>query len=265
MQKDRLESLNQKEAIELLAFYNELGWDEAINEQSINRFEKNLEPIQKTNIRKVNPKLKNSKLIPDGSALQVAISLAKKTTNLAQLKSALATFEFCDLRNGARNLVFGDGDPASEVMIIGDAPNPEEDRQGKPFVGDAGDLLDKMFSAIGLSRNSTGLKGIYVSTIIPWKPLHTQSSIRTEIDLLFPFIEKHIQLINPRFLIIMGSDPSTELFHRIGGNERSENWGKFLGIDTVKIHHPGYLIKNPNAKKEAWKELLELKARLDEI
>ena len=265
MQKDRLESLNQKEAIELLAFYNELGWDEAINEQSINRFEKNLEPIQKTNIRKVNPKLKNSKLIPDGSALQVAISLAKKTTNLAQLKSALATFEFCDLRNGARNLVFGDGDPASEVMIIGDAPNPEEDRQGKPFVGDAGDLLDKMFSAIGLSRNSTGLKGIYVSTIIPWKPLHTQSSIRTEIDLLFPFIEKHIQLINPRFLIIMGSDPSAELFHRIGGNERSENWGKFLGIDTVKIHHPGYLIKNPNAKKEAWKELLELKARLDEI
>ena len=265
MQKDRLESLNQKEAIELLAFYNELGWDEALDEKSINRFEKNVETAQETNLREIDPKLKNLKLIPDESSLQVAIALAKKTTNLDQLKSTLATFEFCDLRNGARNLVFGDGDPTSEVMVIGDAPNPLEDKQGKPFVGDEGDLLDKMFSAIGLSRKSKGLEGIYVSTIIPWKPLHTQSSIRTEIEMLFPFIKRHIQLINPKFLIVMGSDASTELFHRIGGNERSAKWGKFLGIDTVKIHHPGYLIKNPNAKKEAWKELLELKARLDEI
>ena len=265
MQKDRLESLNQKEAIELLAFYNELGWDEALDEKSINRFEKNVETAQETNLREIDPKLKNSKLIPDENALQAAISLAKKTANLDQLKSPLATFEFCDLRNGARNLVFGDGDPTSEVMVIGDAPNPLEDKQGKPFVGDEGDLLDKMFSAIGLSRKSIGLEGIYVSTIIPWKPLHTQSSIRTEIEMLFPFIKRHIQLINPKFLIIMGSDVSTELFHRIAGNERSAKWGKFLGIDTVKIHHPRYLIKNPLAKKEAWKELLELKARLDEI
>ena len=82
MQKDRLESLNQKEAIELLAFYNELGWDEALDEKSINRFEKNVETAQETNLREIDPKLKNSKLIPDESALQVAISLAKKTTNL---------------------------------------------------------------------------------------------------------------------------------------------------------------------------------------
>ena len=118
MQKDRLESLNQKEAIELLAFYNELGWNEALDEKSINRFEKNVETAQETNLREIDPKLKNSKLIPDERALQVAISLAKKTTNLDQLKSKLATFEFCDLRNGARNLVFGDGDPTSEVWSL---------------------------------------------------------------------------------------------------------------------------------------------------
>ena len=263
MQNDKAEYIHPEEVKELLFFYNELGWTETIEEKPINRFEQKFEPA-KSNIQELDSKQQSSRLIPKESATQVAQTLAKKAIDLDQLKSAMATFKFCDLRKGARNIVFGDGNPTSKTMIIGDAPNPLEDRQGMPFVGDEGELLDKMFSAIGLSRNSNGLAGIYVTTIIPWKPLHTQSSISTEIEMLFPFIERHIQLINPRFLVLMGSYPSTELFHGIGGNEQSAKWGKFLGIDTVKIHHPRHLIKNPSAKKETWKNLQELKARLDE-
>ena len=150
-------------------------------------------------------------------------------------------------------------------MIIGDAPNPAEDRLGKPFVGDEGELLDKMFSAIGLSRHSKDDESIYVSTIIPWIPLHTQSSIKTEAEMLLPFIKKHIQLIGPKFLILMGDDPSNALLGRSDRNKSVGVWETFMGIETLTMRHPKYLIKNPTAKKDAWKDLLLLKEKLHDL
>ena len=138
----------------------------------------------------------------------------------------------------------GDGNPEASIMVIGDAPNPLGDRLGKPFVGDEGDLLDKMFSAIGLSRHSKGKESIYVSTIIPWKPLHTQSSIITEVEMLLPFIKKHIQLIAPKFLILMGDDSSNALLGRSDRNKSAGIWETFMGIETLTMRHPKYLIKN---------------------
>jgi DNA polymerase len=150
-------------------------------------------------------------------------------------------------------------------MIIGDAPNPLEDREGKPFVGEEGDLLDKMFDAIGYSRYSKTEKSIYMSSLIPWKPLHTQSSIKPEVEMLLPFIKKHIEIINPKFLVFMGNDPLDSLLQDITENKKPGTWINFLDIDSLIMHHPKYLIKNPSAKKEAWKDLLLLKEKLHDV
>ena len=262
MENDRSESLNSMEAREILALYSELGVTETLDETPINRFEQNKEKITESNLKKLDTNLSKADLLPTQSAQHVATVLANKSLTIAQLESSLATFEFCDLRKGARNLIFGDGNPEAPIMIIGDAPNPLEDRLGKPFVGDEGDLLDKMFSAIGLSRHSKGKESIYVSTIIPWKPLHTQSSIITEVEMLLPFIKKHIQLIAPKFLILMGDDPSNALLGRSDRNKSAGIWETFMGIETLTMRHPKYLIKNPIAKKDAWKDLLLLKGKL---
>ena len=265
MENDRSESLNSMEAIEILALYNELGVTETLEEKPVNRFEQQKAKGTESNLKKLDTNLSKTNSLPTQSAQHVATALANKSSTIAQLKSSLATFEFCDLRKGARNLIFGDGNTKAPVMIIGDAPNPAEDRLGKPFVGDEGELLDKMFSAIGLSRHSKDGKSIYVSTIIPWKPLHTQSSIKTEAEILLPFIKKHIQLIGPKFLILMGDDPSNALLERSDRNKSVGVWETFMGIKTLTMRHPKYLIKNPTAKKDAWKDLLLLKEKLHDL
>jgi len=265
MENDRSESLNSMEAIEILALYNELGVTETLEEKPVNRFEQQKAKGIESNLKKLDTNLSKTNSLPTQSAQHVATALANKSSTIAQLKSSLATFEFCDLRKGARNLIFGDGNTKAPVMIIGDAPNPAEDRLGKPFVGDEGELLDKMFSAIGLSRHSKDDESIYVSTIIPWKPLHTQSSIKTEAEILLPFIKKHIQLIGPKFLILMGDDPSNALLGRSDRNKSVGAWETFMGIKTLTMRHPKYLIKNPTAKKDAWKDLLLLKEKLHDL
>lgn len=265
MENDRSESLNSMEAIEILALYNELGVTETLEEKPVNRFEQQKAKDTESNLKKLDTNLSKTNSLPTQSAVHVATALANKSSTIAQLKSSLATFEFCDLRKGARNLIFGDGNTKAPVMIIGDAPNPAEDRLGKPFVGDEGELLDKMFSAIGLSRHSKDDESIYVSTIIPWIPLHTQSSIKTEAEMLLPFIKKHIQLISPKFLILMGDDPSNALLGRSDRNKSVGVWETFMGIKTLTMRHPKYLIKNPTAKKDAWKDLLLLKEKLHDL
>ena len=265
MSNDRSESLNSIQVRELLEFYSELGLTETINEEPINRFELAKKINQESNLKKINTNLAKTELIPKKSAIHVATALANKSTTIDQLRSSLATFEFCDLRKGARNFVFGDGNTNAPVMIIGDAPNPLEDREGKPFVGEEGDLLDKMFDAIGYSRYSKTEKSIYMSSLIPWRPLHTQSSIKPEVEMLLPFIKKHIEIINPKFLVFMGNDPLDSLLQDITENKKPGTWTNFLDIDSLIMHHPKYLIKNPSAKKEAWKDLLLLKEKLHDV
>ena len=238
MSNDRSESLNSIQVRELLEFYSELGLTETINEKPINRFELAKKINQESKLKKINTNLAKTELIPKKSAIHVATALANKSTTIDQLRSSLATFEFCDLRKGARNFVFGDGNTNAPVMIIGDAPNPLEDREGKPFVGEEGDLLDKMFDAIGYSRYSKTEKSIYMSSLIPWTPLHTQSSIKPEVEMLLPFIKKHIEIINPKFLVFMGNDPLDSLLQDITENKKPGTWTNFLDIDRLIMNHP---------------------------
>ena len=126
--------------------------------------------------------------------------IAEKCQTLSQLKEAMATFDGCSLKATATNMVFADGNPEAEIMVIGEAPGADEDRQGLPFVGLSGQLLDRMLATIGLSRK----ENLYISNIVPWRPPGNRQPTTQEIALCRPFIERHIELINPKILILVG-------------------------------------------------------------
>ena len=132
-----------------------------------------------------------------GEATQSARELAASCTNLLALRDALASFEGCALKATATNLVFADGNPAARVMVVGEAPGREEDRQGLPFVGESGQLLDRMLAAIGLDRGS-----VYIANILPWRPPGNRKPTQQEIAICLPFIERHIELSAAEFLVV---------------------------------------------------------------
>ena len=135
--------------------------------------------------------------------------MVNKITNCDELRLAVSEYEGCSLKNTATNLVFSDGNENARVMLVGEAPGADEDRQGKPFVGVSGQLLDKMLSSIGLDRSS-----VYISNIIPWRPPGNRQPTPKEIDLCLPFIRRHIQLINPSVLVLVGGTAAKSLLDK---------------------------------------------------
>ncbi|MEP6269526.1 MAG: uracil-DNA glycosylase, partial [Paracoccaceae bacterium] len=190
------------------------------------------------------------------------VALAQAAANAAQdiegLREALTAYPHCDLRKGARSLVFSDGVPGSRVMIIGEAPGRDEDREGKPFVGRAGHLLDKMLNAIDLSRDSN----VYITNVLPWRPPQNRDPKPEEIAMMRPFLERHIALAKPDFLMIMGNISCQALLGKRGITRLRGNWADAMNIPAIPMFHPAYLLRNPAAKREAWADLLSLKARL---
>src|SRR6056297_2171714 len=189
--------------------------------------------------------------------------LAGAAGDLDALEAALASFEHCELRRGARNLVFADGRPGARVMIAGEAPGRDEDLAGKPFVGRAGQLLDRMFAAIGLSRESTEREAaLYITNVLPWRPPQNRDPRPDEIAMLLPFVERHVELAAPDFLIAMGNHACAALLGRRGITRLRGTWAEALGKPVMPMFHPAYLLRTSSAKREAWADLLDLKARL---
>ncbi|WP_116132479.1 uracil-DNA glycosylase family protein [Tropicimonas sp. IMCC34043] len=192
-----------------------------------------------------------------------ARALAGAATSLAALNDALAGFEHCELKRGARSLVFADGNPGARVMIIGEAPGRDEDIEGRPFVGRAGQLLDRMFAAIGLDRLSDlPESALYITNILPWRPPQNRDPEPEEIAMLKPFVERHVALVAPRLLVLMGNISCQAMLGRRGITRLRGQWTEALGLPVLPMFHPAYLLRNPAAKREAWADLLELKARL---
>jgi DNA polymerase len=146
-------------------------------------------------------------------------------------------------------------------MVVGEAPGREEDKTGKPFVGPAGQLLDKMFQAIGFRRFSEN-NSFYVTNVIPWRPPQNRSPTEDEINLLKPFLIKHIDLIKPEIIILMGNTPCQALLGKSGITKLRGHWKNFLSYPVLPMFHPAYLLRNPTAKKETWQDLKMLKKRL---
>lgn len=184
--------------------------------------------------------------------------------DLASLEAALRAFDGCPLKATAMNTVFGDGNPAASVMLIGEAPGEDEDRLGKPFVGVSGKLLDRMLGKIGLDRDS-----VYISNILPWRPPGNRSPTAAEIAACLPFLERHVALVAPRILISLGGTSAKTLLNRSEGITRLRGrWfeasipGVANPLPLLPMLHPAYLLRNPIAKRDAWHDLLSLKQKL---
>ena len=170
----------------------------------------------------------------------------------------MEAYEHCELKRGARQLVFSDGVPGARVMIVGEAPGRDEDIEGRPFVGRAGQLLDRMLAAIGLSRAESA----YITNVVPWKPPGNRTPTAEEIAMMKPFLERHIALAAPDVLVAMGNVATQAILDRRGILDLRGTWTEGFGRPGMPMTHPAYLLRNPGAKREAWADLLEVKARL---
>lgn len=195
-----------------------------------------------------------------------ARSTATAAQTLDELRAALAAFDGCALKHTAANLVFGDGQPGAAMMFIGEAPGGEEDRQGVPFVGPAGKLLDRMLAAIGLARAD-----VYITNILPWRPPGNRSPTDAEIAACLPFVERHIELVAPRLLVFVGgTSAKTLLCTREGIMKLRGRWFSYESVHMAApiparaIFHPAYLLRSPAQKREAWIDLIAIRHRLAE-
>lgn len=195
--------------------------------------------------------------------LTEAESLAASAQTLDQLAEAQQAFDGLELKRGARNFVFSDGDPKARVMIIGEAPGEEEDAQGRPFVGRAGQLLDQMFAAIGLGRATPdAARAIYIGNVLKWRPPGNRRPSPDEIALSLPFLRRQVELADPEILVLMGNTPCLAALNREGILRLRGSWAEAFGRPTLPMTHPAYLLRNPIAKREAWADLLSLADRL---
>ena len=172
----------------------------------------------------------------------------------------------CDLKKTATNFVFADGNPKARVMVVGEAPGADEDRQGLPFVGVSGQLLDRAFATINLDRTK-----IYISNIIPWRPPGNRQPTQQETAMCLPFIERHIELIAPDFLILAGGTAAKAVLKTTEGIVKLRGkWQPYQSpgleklIQVLATFHPAYLLRSPSQKKFVWLDLLSLKHKLEE-
>ncbi len=202
-----------------------------------------------------------------------AIRLSREANTLDELRQAIAGFEGLAIRKTATNMVFADGNPAAPIMVIGEAPGADEDKQGKPFVGVSGQLLDRMFAAIGHSRASENPeKSLYISNILNWRPPGNRTPSAAEIDVCLPFIERHIALAKPKLIVFMGGVATKALLNTDEGITRLRGkWKTYApltpdmgGVDIpcMPTYHPSFLLRTPARKREAWVDLLLLADQL---
>jgi uracil-DNA glycosylase family 4 len=200
-------------------------------------------------------------------AAQSARLLASGAETIEALAELVAGFDLCPLKRTATNTVFMDGNPAARVMIVGEAPGAEEDRTGRPFVGRAGQLLDRMLAAIDLDRTQ-----VQITNVIYWRPPGNRKPTAAETAACLPFVLRHIALARPRVLVLAGGTAASTLLPVTDGITRLRGrWfelsvpGLDAPVPTLPMFHPAFLLRSPERKREAWRDLLALKARLDEL
>ena len=202
-----------------------------------------------------------------GEAALSARSAAAGAHSIADLGALVAAFDGCPLKRTATNTVFIDGNPQAPVMIIGEAPGADEDRIGRPFVGRSGQLLDRMLAAVGLDRTS-----VQITNVIYWRPPGNRKPTSAEIAACLPFVLRHIALARPAALVLSGATAASALLpHGEGITRLRGRWfdlavpGLDRPVPTLPMFHPAFLLRAPERKREAWRDLLALRARLDAL
>ncbi len=182
-----------------------------------------------------------------------------------ELRAEMQAFEGCALKKTSKNLVFADGNPQASIMMVGEAPGEDEDRQGLPFVGVSGKLLDKMMGCIGLDRTN-----VYISNIVPWRPPGNRNPTDSEVAVCLPFTEKHIAIVKPKFLILLGAVAVKSLLNRRDGITKMRGkqftytytdvvTNEAVTIPCFPMFHPAYLLRQASQKRLAWNDLLLFK------
>lgn len=184
--------------------------------------------------------------------------IAGAATTIEEIRAALEGFEGCPLKATATNLCLFDGNPAARIMVIGEAPGAQEDRQGKPFVGPAGQLLDRMLAAIGLDRGQ-----VYITNLLYWRPPGNRNPTPGEIATCLPFLERQIEILQPKLLLLVGGMSAKTLLNRSEGILKLRGrWADYHHprlphpIPALPTLHPAYLLRQPAQKREAWRDLL---------
>ncbi len=252
----------------LLAWQVELGATEAICDAPIDRYA--LQPPQpkKPAVADAPPAAHvTAPAVPVQKIDPVALAKSSaQVDSITALRAALDAFEECDLKKGARQLVFADGTPGAQVMIIGDAPGRDDDEQGKPFMGREGQLLDKMLAAIGLDRAATDPRdAVYLTHVLPWRPPQGRDPRPEELAMMMPFLERHVALAAPQVIIAMGNVSCQALLGRKGISRLRGNWAEVFGKPCLPMLPPSFLLRTPVAKRDAWADLIALRDRLHSL
>jgi DNA polymerase len=270
------ETMTGKDALGTLNWLVEAGADEAIGEAPVNRLAEKAAPPSAPAVKipltgQPQPKAAVDTLSPmrgrgevSGDAIGDAQARAAAATSLAELKAAMESFEGCALKRTAANTVFADGVPQGRVMFIGEAPGRDEDRIGKPFVGRAGQLLDRMLASIGLDRRVN----TYITNVINWRPPDNRDPSPEEAAMCLPFLRRHIELANPGVIVLLGAVAARHVMGISDGIMKSRGrWMEYrVGERMVPIMptlHPAYLLRQPAHKKLAWRDLQSLAARME--
>lgn len=269
----------------LLRWYLDAGVDEVVGEQPQDRFALSRPAVDGGLVRPVSSlpedvspsapaaaprshSVASSSLQDEPAAARFgATRAAAECLDLETLRAAVEAFEGCPLKVTASRTVFADGNPDSDLMVVGEAPGRDEDREGKPFVGVSGQLLDRMLSSIGLDRRS-----YYITNLLPWRPPGNRAPTDAEVAVCLPFLVRHIELVQPKVLLLVGGLAAKNLFARTEGITRLRghwrSWsspGLSAPVPALATFHPAYLLRNPAHKRQAWRDLLEVKLKLGSL
>lgn len=254
----------------LLAFWRAAGVDmddaEAVYAAAAPRVASPPAPAKKPSAEPRVARPAKGRIAP--STVDNARALATAAQTVAELRQAVESFEGCALKATARTTVFADGAEDAQVLVVGEAPGKEEDEQGKPFVGRSGQLLDRMLAQIGLDRR----KNVLISNTIYWRPPGNRDPTQGEIVACFPFVERLIEIVRPKLLILTGKAAAHTVLKREDGvlklrGRRLLYATERLGqpVNTMVMLHPAYLLRQPERKRLAWADLLLAEAWLDEL
>ncbi|OIR00839.1 uracil DNA glycosylase superfamily protein [mine drainage metagenome] len=266
----------------LLRWYLEAGVDETIGEAPVDRYAQSRLPAAAP-LRPDRPPAAAPSSAPSAASSsapsaasppaampevrQGASQLAAAATTLAALRAAMEAFDGCALKKTCQRTVFADGNPEARLMLIGEAPGADEDRQGLPFVGVSGQLLDRMLASIGLDRND-----VYITNVVPWRPPGNRKPEPAEIALCLPFIQRHIALVDPALLVFLGGAPANALLARVEGITRLRgHWMDYHAgglprpIPAMATFHPAYLLRTPIHKRESWQDFRAVRKRLESV
>ena len=220
----------------LIKYYNLINYKLILSQKSIKRY------------KEINPHVQKQKKL-----------------ELEKLRKKLNEIKNCDLKNNASNLVFSDGNPSAKIMIIGEGPGANEDKEGLPFVGRAGQLLDKMLNAINLSRES-----VYITNVVNFRPPENRKPTEEEIKRYLPFLKQHIKLISPKIVLLLGSTAmnailkNNEVISKIRGKWFEQEIDNFK-FKVIVSFHPAYLLRQPEQKKFSWIDLKMIKQKAKEL